>query len=1450
MTYSKIENCHISDLVNYLSGIGFTKEQYPSKKTCIEELRKRGIYQIDVKPKRIINPNSQTPRKLSKNVVINNLSETSRSLISPVFEADRCTVSESVVSPIPSHSHSNPHPIYDASYVHLGVSQNMYVEKALYLRGENINTTVDNINNTYTQLEMMLTDINDKIQELDDKTSFIANMNLPSFNIAKNISYDDIYTRIYSDNRNIFSDISNVSFSGKLLDTTSYIHVSFKAVVKQNIQQDLLTVVIRLPSNSMPDNTMIFDYYPVVYNIVNIKSDGTLDFFYSGQKSRVAYVDTQEKSIILRVDNQSNTLDNISISIQTSYFTKPVIATSGRMIADVIGPIRHSTLYSKQDVYEFENKTTYVWTVFDEQVDLFIHYRYVSNIDDNINENTMKNIGLELPFKASQLPYIDKIGHSIIRYKPIQSLDEWVSYNHNFIIRKEDPNTLFMDIGTRVPYDIDVTIQVSYFRDISDQITNLVFWDNMGVGYDTGERVYYKASDVFKVTFITTEPINSYYLNNKLSLTNLGDFENTNIGVSFQGLQTLWDVGISTDLNTDVAFSIDSVRCEINLFNQKYVSDNELIIINSYMNIQTSYRQIFNSSIEFRFSTNNGTPLTLYDLPHILYIEIKNRRYPGFFPTFTHEYSFSNIQNYLYVYDNIIHNTIYDVLIYTVDALQRYHVVTDVETITEATFKPHIYTYELVETLEGVQIQSKIFLNLESNVEFIINTSDPYDIFYYVAENGNVSSTDISLLLQLQNNLVVSNKTNPVTEITINRVDLPIVNSYFVSIIATPFNVHTIDRITYITLPFTPQSIINCTIQNTTYNEGDDIHYIRHLRDLSYIVTKSKPFMITATLGPHVSFTSGNMISFVDDPLVADIMHLEIELLMLPNYVSDANVVVSSYIHTSETCNLSFQNVDYEYYRVTIDFNDTDSYMKYTASIEFDEHPIANQIINDQITHFVNPTTFEVYISQDQIPGGMSNISGNVLLEDRIGDIYRKSFLLNTTPSPQIILEYQQYGRFVHIHANIDNTHPSFRSWDGNVRWYIDDMIQPTRNSIHELYILEIIDFNTTFERTFKANVDFNSINIYGSLQQSIYGIRYSEFTFNNTFYKPGDDVQLQFTILNTNQNAYSNVYVELYDESTDHLISNQYSSSFQGEYVNVSVTIPLNDNITYLGEFYANVTFQSENNYIWYTTKNIVTLIDLTPIESIESYIELSSSFNHFLYVSNITDDTFIEHSVYVFIFYNEQWNSFGNIVVSKHSSFPIYIGELPSLYNYNTSIIKYEVYDILHITPKYFYIPTHFMYQAYNTYINHYIDTTSNELFGNVSFDIISANVNDDNIHIDYSWISSIDQSITTGNVNISTATERVYIQSQLDYNTLYTFRIQIGAYESNIGDLLPVFLDTNRSFSIPMGATFLEHKPTPITTEIESVPKKPTPITTEIESVPKKPSNGPRIVKMKKR
>ena len=1443
MAYSKIENCHISDLVNYLRDNGYTKE-YPSKKTCIEELRRRGVYQIDVKSTRIIKNKPQSSRKLSNHSTINNISQTTRTY-NPVFERE-CVVDDEVIIRNTNHNPVSSNPIYDASYVHLGVSQNLYVENELYVRGENVNTVVDNINNTYSRLDSMLTDINNRIQELDDKTSFIANMNLPSYNIAKNISYDNINIRLLQDNKDIFSDVSNINFNGKILDTTAHVHMSFKAIVKKNIPEDILRITIRLPANSIPDDNMVFKYYPVVYNLVNIKSDGTLDFFYGGQKSRVAYVDTYENNIIFRVDNQSRSLDNVSISIQTSYFVKPIVATSGRMVADVLGPIRHSTLYYKQYLYDFENKTTYAWTVFDEQVDLFINYRYTSNIDDPINENKLKTIGFELPFKSSEIPYIDKIGHSIIRYKPIQSLDEWVTYNHNFIIRKEDPNTLYMDIGSFVPIDVDATIQISYFRDISDQITNLTFLDNTGVGYDIGDRVYYKASDVFKITFITTEPINSYYLNNKLSLSNLGDFSNVNLDVTFQGMQTLWDVGIHANLDTTIPFSINNIRCEIDLFNQKYVSDNELVIINSYINVQTSYEISSKNIIHIRLYNENDIPLTLYDLPHTLYVQIRDIRYPEYFPIFNHEYSFTNIPNYMYIYDNTLYNNTYDILIYTIDRLNRYHVVSEHTLITESTSKPQIYTYELVETSEGILLQSNIFYN-ESNIEFEINETDPYDLFYLISDNIDISPPELSILLQTKNTLIVNNKKNPITNILIEKDILPTNGSYYISIISTPFNEHTIDRISSEILSFTPQSILSTIIQNTSYNDMDNIYYARNLKDVSFIVTKSKPFQITANLGPYSSITTGNIIQFTEDPVVTDVMQLEINLLMLPNYILDANIVISNYIHTSDTCNISFENFDYEYYRISIRFNNDDSYMKYTASIEFDSYPVANQMLSNQIDHFQNSNTFELYISQDKIPGGIINLTGNVIVEDRIGAIFKEPFRIHTVPPPQINLNYQQYGRFIHIYANIDNTHPSFLSWDGNVHWYINDIFQPNRNSIQEFYILEITDFKPLFKRTFKANVDFNSINIYGTLQRSVYGILNNQFVFDNMFYKPGDNVRLQFTILNTNQNEYSNISVQLYHKDDDQIISNEYTNSYQGNLVDVSLDIPLNSAISQVGEFYANVSFYSQNSYIGYNTTNIISVIDLTPIESIESYIQLSSEFVHSLYINNIVDDTFIEHDVYIYLFYNNVWNSFGNISVSKYSEFPIYVGELPSFYNYNSSIIKYEVYDVIHTTPKLIYIPTNFKYQAYNIHIDHYIDTNTDELFGNVSFNILSSNVHDTNMYIDYSWIPSVDTFVVDGNVIVNDITNTIHVQSQLQYNTLYTFHIRIDNYESNLGHLLPVINDTSRSFSFPTIETEQQSSISKKTTIEPNVKSNDTHVKSNDTHV--KSSKNPRIIKMKK-
>ena len=296
MVYTRIELCHISDLVKHLKSTGYTKEEYPSKKTCITELKTRGVFQIDIQSTR---GKQQTPRTREMNYSKRHMVQpqpVGDVFKNPVFER-QLTFNQPTPTPASTNDTITPNPVvvqkaysYDASYKYLDVTGQLNVNNKLIVAGNDVNALISTIDQSYSGLQDMLDAISDEIKNLDDKTSDLSNMQLPMYNVAKTISYDELQTNIETKNKERFSVVANVEFDGKLIDSTAYIQISFNARIDGFVNESLnCTCKIPLQTNLIPDKNPVlnfnsnnelvdvFRFYPVSHNIVSYINDDIID---------------------------------------------------------------------------------------------------------------------------------------------------------------------------------------------------------------------------------------------------------------------------------------------------------------------------------------------------------------------------------------------------------------------------------------------------------------------------------------------------------------------------------------------------------------------------------------------------------------------------------------------------------------------------------------------------------------------------------------------------------------------------------------------------------------------------------------------------------------------------------------------------------------------------------------------------------------------------------------------------------------------------------------------------------------------------------------------------------------------------------------------------------------------------------------------------------------------
>jgi hypothetical protein len=1098
----------------------------------------------------------------------------------------------------------------------------------------------------------------------------------------------------------------------------------------------------------------------------------------------------------------------------------PTIDTGGivNFKSIISGPVRYSTLYSTIEYTDnliSQNRTTYVWTTFDEQIDLCINYKQKSN--KNIADD-LKTKGLLLPFRCSNTPNIDKIGTSYIQYSSTSDIDSEakISRNYPFIIRKNDPNHIYM-ISTRTPElrDVNITINISYFRDITDIVDNLQFFDNNFTGYDNGNVVYFKANDPCIVSFFTTESINRFYLKNKVRLV----FDQESVinypaetvddhitySTSIRGVQTMWDIEVNATLihpNTSLGF----LRGEIDLFDQTYTTSNRLCIIDSNITMNvTSVSTIDTIKLTFSNIDNSG----VYHLPYDLYVELTNKRYNSN-NVFT--FNSSNIDTeFSHIFDGFIYNTTYLINVYVIDYLQRtipIHVTNVITTMDGYINKPQIIDVLFQETISGILFSSNVYYYETADSSDI----HPFSLYYLITPLLPTSSNIIDVIMDVNDSFLLTK--DSITPYIQNNIVLQknTIETFYITIIATP-SINDLERtnnLAYMgieTRQIIIQSVLESNIRNAIYHPAEDLYYARSIANVYYDIELSSSFQTKASLGMYNTTFSGNIIQFSGNLLYTEPLYLEVDLLSKGSYKSSQGLVMDpELINPGE---ISFETTDYQYYKLYVGNVTTGSHMKYVTSIEFNGNLNLNSdVILDNNTSFSNATEVEydkIYIPNLPLK---TMITGNILFTDRLGDTFKYPFQLETTGLPDIQTSWIQQDHFIHINANIVN-HTAFDTWNGNIRWFVDEQQYENAGSNNSAtFIIPISVFENPRQFHIKANVEHSILELSGYVEANIYGIHQGNngIIFDKPYYGIESNINVSFNVLQSDVDyMVFTHYVQLFHKSSNDKLTNAIKHVSNVEDTTVNISFPtLSDRLDFpslVGEMYANVTSYFGLNLdldefasqITYTSIN-TSILDQNPVSDIHSYITLNDSDLFELWINNIIDDTIIPHHISVFMNDNSgEWihlTTMSNITVE--SNFPMKVFELSNLpnnlvYDSESSVIRYTVTDYLRsLSPKTFYFPNTFKHRLYDTTITYDLYNFITERFtSNIQGTLFNSDQFTGNVLLDYTFrASNISQSIT-GNIIVSSEDSNFVIHESFLPDVSYQVNLQIhNQFDETIG------------------------------------------------------------------
>lgn len=1304
--YEHIEKCHISTLVKYLHTIGF-KEEYPSKKMCISELKRRGIHQIESNQRETKRANVRKEPKQSPAAVAVAVTTAGRS-------TDRATTNSREIhdSFATENSTTFSNPIFnktlsayvqnDACFSYL-LTNVLKVENKLVVGDVDITNVISIIKSKYDSLQTDLATLLTYSNKIEAELTDVCNMNLPTYNTIKQIKYDDIQHDIQELNT---STISNTGYFCNILDTTVMFQVECNVVFDT---VGFYNILIPLPKG----------YNTGVSYIPKYPCKSTLRYTINskiGFVETTAYIDeTNHAHVSFFIIDILVTVP-LFLSINLKYLSDIEYSLQDKIYK--LNPARLSDLYtySKHSDGPTEPSIKYCWTDVDSQIDLFAHLSY-----DTFNKQS-NFIYITLPVKARRNRPVDYVGTGVLQYELLIQNTVYTRFDSNVIVTihssSEDTIKISFNLKNNIYLNFQVFIQISFLQRIENLIDNLSFTE-----------LFYKENDYVCLEFSTIRAINPLYLSN-IDLYDSDEIKLDFSDSSLSGNHCIWSKKWKVPADFTSTSASSHVSATINLFDEQYVTKYSCGI-----DTQVISSDITISPCTVENTVNVQLDNFTDDLPNILnsvkitiHPNVNSYVYRSDQTSIIQEYTGLKHQNgIIYFTSNAVYNsTLYDIEFkYTDEAGHSQIKSKSFQTLRKII--PSIYDVEVYETSGGVRCKLNVFTHDD-------HTTTPHSVNWTIY----MSTVDFGVgsVSDLSSNVNISGETFgidvefgtfstfPTNRLyfyihAINKNDInPIKANIF-----TKFGSITLHEVDVLEIDFR-------SFGGSTVLFQDDIIYISDVSPTGFIII---PTTATVDMIANIALNEqgGSNIYYLDytqnldDSIVHATLPLSTDLVLNKQY--ELNVYVNNRVFTSRKIYINHHEQIFNSFFV---FELTNpSYNQYTGDISYANRDYDKMmyiiLLHDDATgtNEIGRMYKDEYFKRTDLSGLLSQINyadlSNLHVTFRnlhgidVHTIQVPEFELYDIPTLQLT-STQSDNKLTCVVTIINVSDDGFFTINlGNIKWStsisIDNVIHVESDQTSDTmmsYTFEL-DFGEYLTNVVTVNVNVKiqntNFDISHTTDITLQNIKINTLSLNPPFLNIDSSVSITFE---TYAEIQTNVIIEFRDDDNNNIATRTENS--------LTYTPTEEGNFAYTFS-YPNIFRNPQNLQLSLMSQDgymhVVVLFDslmrTTPlraniykdmvISEITTTLVLTEQFRYGLVITDIHDTSELMPYTIKVCYLHDSLNP---IYTSPGSYDPLYLPwNVHTLTEYTNEILVLYLKDMVNLTETVFYHPDTFNGQIYDT-------------------------------------------------------------------------------------------------------------------------------------------------------